>query len=502
MTTTETTSSIDDKKAENSGEDTDKKADYFGFFTNFVSSVLFSICLGVIVIGSIGLYYSKISQLNILPTDINYYPYTDDKPDSKTVKEVHMNYVKGRSFYGLGIWAKPLWEYCQNATFETEPFEEGFEKSWVRGFKKSAKPGKFTSNFYLFMSETLNRMLANSFSFLSGSFYYTNYFPEWIVILLFSVIFPIYIYIFYMYNFLLGIISHISNMSYFFRNSTSSDDTENTGFSFFNFLWFIFLWLWVSLISIFLSPIFITFYTLFKPLSLTYELDGSNEKKGFGTFLIDSFIYKRTFIIALSVLSLFRLAGSYLGNSFLPSIVIAVILLAVVFNIFNPTKPDIATQIDVTNKKDDKGSGTAKKKKNENKKTSEEETVDESGEESGEEKVASEEAKVASEEASEEAGEEKKVASEEAGEEANIATREAGEASEKPTEEANVGPEPESGSELQQQVTQGPVEPINPEVQVEDKNTETVVNNPPTIGGKKNKKSKIKKNKIYNIKFM
>jgi len=494
MTTTETTSSIDDKKAENSGEDTDKKADYFGFFTNFVSSVLFSICLGVIVIGSIGLYYSKISQLKILPTDINFYPYTDVAPDKyENEVKVSMNYVKGRSFYGLGIWAKPLWVYCQEATFDTEPFEKGFKKSWVKSFEKSSEPGNFTSNFYLFMSKTLNRMLANSFSFLSGSFYYTNYFPEWIVILLFSVIFPIYIYIFYMYNFLLGIISHISNMSYFFRNSTSSDDTENTGFSFFNFLWFIFLWLWVSLISVFLSPIFITFYTLFKPLSLSYTLKNSNEKKGFGTFLIDSFIYKRTFIIALSVLSLFRLAGSYLGNSFLPSIVIAVILLAVVFNIFNPTKPDIATQIDVTNKKDNKGSGTAKKN-NKNKKTSEEETVDESGAESGEEKVINEEA-------NEEAGEEEKVTSGEAGEQEKVSSGEAGEEEKVTSGEASG--EPESGSKLQEPVTQLPVEPaINPGDQTKNKNTESDVDKPSIVGGKKNKKSKIKKNKIYNIKFM
>ena len=76
MSTTEDTSTIDEKKT----EDTDVTPDFKGFITNYISSIVFTIGIAIFLIGGLGLYTTKVAQSNILPTEHNCYPYENDKP--------------------------------------------------------------------------------------------------------------------------------------------------------------------------------------------------------------------------------------------------------------------------------------------------------------------------------------------------------------------------------------------------------------------------------------
>ena len=105
MSETETTS-IDEKKAEDSGTTTDK-GDWKGFSTAFSSVLVTGIFFGVVVIGSMGLFLAKVANANILPTDYKIQPYPSDKANDNLIKArevataiIYMNPVKILPFFG------------------------------------------------------------------------------------------------------------------------------------------------------------------------------------------------------------------------------------------------------------------------------------------------------------------------------------------------------------------------------------------------------------------
>ena len=78
MSTTQDTSVIDEKKAEETGTSTGSP-DFKGFATNYLFSIIFTIGIVIFVIGGLGLYTTKVAQSNILPDNIDEIVRTIDK---------------------------------------------------------------------------------------------------------------------------------------------------------------------------------------------------------------------------------------------------------------------------------------------------------------------------------------------------------------------------------------------------------------------------------------
>lgn len=356
MTTTEETNIIDEKKAEEQGTTTEK-ADWPGFFMNFGSGVLTSICIGVILIGSIGLYTAKVAHANILPDDIDLQPYTNIE---RIVKErpVYMNPLKIRSFYGLNFLGDPEELYSQIAKFNSKDFLNTFSDSWLCNIEEWAKPGRILSNFWLFESNILKPMTANTFGLMNSIFYKMNYLPEWLIMILYSIIFTFVFFGLYIYNFFTGIILHLTNLYQYFLKPTEDDptkwDTENPSyFNIKNMLLFFFIWTTTSFLSVLFSPFFITIYCLLAPLSATYKLANSDKASSntqtentFISFIKDVVTYKKTFILLLIIYKLMGSANTYLGSSYLSGIIIALLILIFGLKIFATSKPtDDTTEI-------------------------------------------------------------------------------------------------------------------------------------------------------------
>ena len=91
MSTTEDTSSIDEKKAEETGSST-TSPDFKGFISNYLSSIIFTIGISIFIIGGLGLYTTKVAQANILPDNIELAPYTvfDRIVDSKCSVDINV----------------------------------------------------------------------------------------------------------------------------------------------------------------------------------------------------------------------------------------------------------------------------------------------------------------------------------------------------------------------------------------------------------------------------
>ena len=78
MSESNDTSTIDEKKIESEGGTTKDSPSYGKFLASLLIIVFVLIYFGI---SSYVLYACKIAQSNLLPTDIDCFPYTDNQPE-------------------------------------------------------------------------------------------------------------------------------------------------------------------------------------------------------------------------------------------------------------------------------------------------------------------------------------------------------------------------------------------------------------------------------------
>jgi hypothetical protein len=150
-----------------------------------------------------------------------------------------------------------------------------------------------------------------------------------------------------------------NGLSSFFGGITIEDYKNETPWL--QYLKFGFLWFMVTLAlipyfilrAIFISPIITTFYSLYKTIfDTSYKLKKAHNfsgkdndennytgPKGIGSFIMDTFIYKKTYLIFLSIVNLFIQTNDYLGVNYFGAVFIAVIMAIWFGDIFVSTIP-------------------------------------------------------------------------------------------------------------------------------------------------------------------
>ena len=337
---TEEPTTIDEKKAEEDGTIA-KEAQWPEFFAKFGGGIVTGILMGVVFIGSTGLFLTKIADANILPTDINSIPYTPGKTRNVPVDLIYINPVKNYEYFGLGFWDKPTSYNIQEANFYNPDgldFVKDFKNTWLCSLlAKSAPKDAFKSAIWTFEYNSLAANLCMSFTIMQKIFFYLNYLPEWGTMMLFALFFWVIILVINACNIFYSIFSHISHISdlfyhVFYPKSLNSNDEDNHGFSWlFACFWF-YVYLIIAGCSAILSPFFITLYTFYKALGANYYVrtkDPQNppQKMNLFNFIKNVIYYKKTFIIILAMFNLISAANEYLGSSYMPGVVIAIIIL-------------------------------------------------------------------------------------------------------------------------------------------------------------------------------
>jgi hypothetical protein len=336
---TEEPTAIDEKIAEEEGS-TAKKADWPEFFKKFGSGIITGILIGVVFIGSIGLFLTKVADANILPTDIEALPYSQGKIRQVPVDLIYMNPVKNYDFFGLGFWDEPTSYNIQEANFINTNglnFLDDFKNTWLCSLLAKSEPKGLKSAFWTFEYESLASNLCMSFTILQKIFFYLNYLPEWATMILFALFFSVIIIIINVCNFFYSLFSHISHIPALFDHvispqSLNETASDNHGFDIlFAYFWF-YIYLIIGFWSAILSPIFITLYTFYKALSANYyvrmkEQSDPPQKMNLFSFIKNVLYYKKTFIIILVMFNLMTVANEYLGSSYMPGVVIAILIL-------------------------------------------------------------------------------------------------------------------------------------------------------------------------------
>ena len=95
------------------------------------------------------------------------------------------------------------------------------------------------------------------------------------------------------------------------------------------------------LISIFVTPIITTFLGLITPLQTQYKINkDSKTYLSVFNYIIDTIVYKRSFIIILATLSLMSNALKTLGSQYMIGIIIAIII-CYFFGLYTQSEPDL-----------------------------------------------------------------------------------------------------------------------------------------------------------------
>lgn len=399
------TDEIDDLKDTSTQSDPTKDPQYSKFFANFAVST--AGILVFVALGAIGLYFTKIAAAKIIPTNIEFKPYTcTPNPDPEKKPEViMMNLVREFPFKGLGIWMPAISKFCQQAKFDEKSFDKSFKGSRMRSLweaqdeETNKAKGIEVSNFARWKSESMNKMISAGFSFIQTVFGAFSGWNETLFMLLFGMLGSIFFPIFMIVNVFTSIWAHISalakkgvdgslhtGVSWLKRKTRKENgetDFEEPPASIFKVLglaskkepdditWvenilfvlkFILFYMLISIYfmvsSLLVSPIYTTFYTIIKTAGIQYKLkleddfssddsgSGDSTLKGMGSFIRDSFAYKRTYLVALSIVNLLMQANIFLGTYYFAAIFISIILAIVFCDIFVSKKsPGDNTQI-------------------------------------------------------------------------------------------------------------------------------------------------------------
>jgi hypothetical protein len=326
MSTTENTSAIDEKKNKETGTFT-TSTDFKKFVLNYLSSIIFTICIIIFITGTLGLYTTKVAQANILPDDIELAPYT---VIDRIVTDIPIDINVMRPMF----WSENKDTISQKAIFNSQEYLDSFNDSFLCFLKKNAQdPNKvLLSNASLFFSSVYENIVAKNFLVINTIFFYLSYLPESIIMIIYG-FFGIFLWmILHFFNVCISIYYHIVNIPELFRNPSTENNkqwesSENIGFFNFNpkLLFFCFIWWWVGMISAFLCPPFFTLYGLISPLYARYKIKQNEKPLNIIDFIKNTFAYKKFFFFILATISLFSNGIRYLGTNSIIGIAIAVL---------------------------------------------------------------------------------------------------------------------------------------------------------------------------------
>jgi len=316
---------IDDKKDNNSGF----KPDFKAFIKNYLSSIIFTIGIMIFLIGTLGLYTTKVAQSNILPDDIELAPYT---LLDRIVKDIDIDINISRESF-ISDNSNTL---SQKAIFQSKEFIDSFNKSFLCYLKGTANPDKgIFSNISLFLISVYENLVSKNFMAINKIFLYLGYLPESIIMLVYGIFGPLLWFGLFGFNFCISIFYHFINIPQLFRTGDENIWESNDSISFFRItklILFCFIWGPIGFFSAMIVPPLFTLYGLLVPLFVTYKIkdkpktDGNNELNyNVLDFIKDTFMYKKLFFFILSTISLFSNASRYLGYNGLIGVLIAVV---------------------------------------------------------------------------------------------------------------------------------------------------------------------------------
>jgi len=296
----------------------------------------------MIVIGTTMVYSGKVAQSNILPTDINCFPYTNLTPVIEKV-DIDINVVKTKE----GVYSTKL-EFDQAKNMKI--MEEGF-----LGFLKRMTENKDSGNFYLYIFSLFQGVICNNLYMNNVYYNFINSYCSESVILFLLPYFNIFWFMFtFVVNFIYIVYSWFKNLYLFYSEKTLVNEKSvwRPGKSMWNFtnllrtmiIFFIAFIIFICFGVGMIIPVitFITsIYSILMPMFMEANVKDKGKPYTFSSALLDVFKYKISVI--MYIITYYMISGTYsnFGSTATGISFIAFIILLFFTSIYKPYKPTV-----------------------------------------------------------------------------------------------------------------------------------------------------------------
>ena len=345
MSDSNDTSAIDEKKTESEGGTTDKDPNYGKFLSSLLIIVFVLIYFSF---SSFILYACKIAQSNVLPTDTNCYPYTDNKPE---IKSIETNIFK--TLFNINSKGEVTDPLSMKLNIPYDKNSKNLILDTIRQYKNSPT-AYFLINYLISIFETL---ISSNFAIFNYLFNGLNKLPEILIVLIGPIIFSFIVPLVTMFNCLYGIYLWFSNMSWFFKKNTSEGTTGAPKWEDVSFMEPINYACAIGLIILFTILLFVTApYVWFSLVSMivvlltivSYTGSMNNKNIGFFDIILEVFKFYKVSIITIICLFVISSAFATLGatSGFIGLVVLFLIWYGLIsINLFNTTNPINSTPL-------------------------------------------------------------------------------------------------------------------------------------------------------------
>ena len=305
MSDSNNTSTIDEKKDENNGNNT-KKVDIGGFFGAFIGGLI--VIYVYYKIGSYFVYACAISSSCVLPTDTDKPPYVDSASKS--------------------LYSKPVSIFDGNAKIQFPDDIDNLKYYFIDGLrnklKKYGSTNAWTSHFCVFFLSFYEALFSLNYSLIQFMFKTINKFgiPQIIILLLGPLFLGLSLFVLFILNWIYALYTLFTSLPIFISDNGGSIIGELVGLW---TMWVLFIWiiLWaICVVPIALPICFIIFIVLISFLLYDGTITENNKEfvngpVGCGDILTGFFEnYPRTilFFYCLYVISIFfQYLGSFAG---------------------------------------------------------------------------------------------------------------------------------------------------------------------------------------------
>lgn len=318
------TPNIDNKRNENDGNSNNDNI--YNKLKNFIISVLSIIVIVVIyfLLSSYVLYSCKVAQSNIMPTEINCFPYEDLKPE---IQEIMTNIFLTDS--------EP--QLSEKLKF---PYDNHNSKNLLIEMLKKYKNAPRASNITNYLISIINNFLCFNYEGLNGFFNFINNMPEILIILFGPIISTIYISFLFIVDHFYLIYLWFSNMSWLFKKNTNNSATASkprwSYVSYFNtiefttsiilFILFLFLF-WVFIPGIPLVVFILLGWCLFSITSYKSILNNTNSS----LLKIQKEVFKHFKITISTILSILIIISAFSNLGNIPGAFCLIVVLLIYF---------------------------------------------------------------------------------------------------------------------------------------------------------------------------
>ena len=297
----------------------------FNFIKNLAIVTLFIIL--IIVLGSLIVYSGKVAQSNVLPTDINCFPYTSAVP---SVAQIPIN-INDHFVQGKILSQKIKFPYDKNAS------------NIILDFLRQSRLSPNASGMMNYFVAILEGLF--SFNYQAYNFLYDglNYLPEILVLLIGPFITVIFSSILSLVDHLYLIYLWFSNFGWFFQQNENKSGVGSPSWKAISLFEPLNYFLSIFLSILFFLLFFVAFFSFFPLLTSIViitcfitilsctAIDSNNYKYNVFSCMKDSLKYNKNGIMTILSLCIILLTFSYFGP--ILALICSLVILLLYFNI-------------------------------------------------------------------------------------------------------------------------------------------------------------------------